>query len=225
MAGTAEVVIIVPVLRRPRNAQRLVTSVVSSTDEGVARVLFVGSPGDDEEHAACRRTGCDLLVIDRRPATGDWARKINEAYRRTTEPYLFLGADDVLFRPGWWPAARRHLDAGAEVVGTNDLGNPRVMRGEHATHFVVARSYVDRCGTIDQRGVVLHEGYAHEMVDDEFLQTAEYRGVYAFAEDCHVEHLHPNWGKADSDPLYAAQRARMRQGRRLWLQRRHLWGR
>lgn len=227
MSG-ATLLMIIPVVQRPHRAAPVFESIQRATPPGVARVLFVGNHGDEPEHEACRATGADLMVIGVR-RDGDYARKVNAAYRASTEPLLFLGADDLDFHPGWFEAVMRRIDAGAAVVGTNDLGNPRVMRGEHATHCVVTRDYVDRFGTIDQPGEVLHEGYAHEYCDDELVGTAKMRQAWAFAEDAHVEHLHPNWlgsdgkPKAPSDHLYSDQRRRMRQSRPLYLRRRQMW--
>lgn len=222
MSSKAEILVIIPVLRRPHRAAPVLESIGAATTQP-HRVLFVGSPGDDEEHAAVRAAGGDLLVIDRLPGRGDWARKIQAAYNVSDEPLIFLGADDLAFHPGWLEAAQRCLTAGIGVVGTNDLGNRRVMAGEHATHCVVTRDYVERFGTIDQPGQVLHEGYWHEFVDDELVGTAKKRGAWAFAADAVVEHLHPNWGKAPSDGLYDQQQARMRDGKRVYQRRRHLW--
>jgi hypothetical protein len=101
------------------------------------------------------------------------------------------------------------------VVGTQDLCNGRTLRGEHATHFLVRRSYMLERGTVDERGKIFHEGYPHEYVDDELVGTARARGAWAFAEASIVEHLHPSVGKAPLDPLYEQQRARMRRGQRL----------
>jgi hypothetical protein len=70
---------------------------------------------------------------------------------------------------------------------------------------------------------VLFEGYPHEYVDDEFVGTARKRGAWAFAADSHVEHLHPSWGKAPMDPMYAAQRKRMTAGAMIYRSRRPLW--
>ena len=125
--------------------------------------------------------------------------------------------------PGWLSAALARLAPGIGVVGTNDLGSPRVMAGEHATHSLVTRSYADEFGTIDEPGKVLHEGYVHEFVDDELVATARFRSAWAFAVDSHVEHLHPCWGKAPMDRLYAGQSERIRAGRKLYDRRRHLW--
>lgn len=216
------IAILIPVLRRPHRAAPVLQSITAATPQP-HRVLFIGSPGDDAEHDAVRAAGGELLVIDQLTGPGDWARKIQAGYEATSEPLIFLGADDLHFHPGWLEAAQAQLLDGIGVVGTNDRGNPRVMAGEHATHCVVTRDYVDRLGTIDQPGQVLHEGYWHEYVDDEFVATAKHRIAWAFAFDSVVEHLHPNWDKAPSDQLYAMQRARMKAGRRTFQRRRHLW--
>jgi hypothetical protein len=89
------------------------------------------------------------------------------------------------------------------VIGTNDLGNPRVTSGEHATHLLVRRSYVDDMGSSwDGPKVVAHEGYGHWFVDDELVTAAKQRGVWAMALGSLVEHLHPAWGKANDDDVY-----------------------
>jgi hypothetical protein len=148
--------------------------------------------------------------------------KINAGVRATRAPLLMFGADDLAFHPGWLPAAQRLMSPTVGVVGTQDLCNPRVIRGEHATHCLVARWYT-RLGSIDNPRQVLHEGYVHEFVDDEFVATARHRGAFAFAHDSIVEHLHPDAGKAPMDDLYAARRPRMRAGRDVFRHRQHLW--
>lgn len=219
--ATADVVIIIPVLNRPHRAAPVLQSAIEASPS--ARVLFVGSPGDDAEHEAVRKAGGELLVIDQPCLPGDYARKVNAAYRATKEPLLFLAADDVHFHAGWFEAAAAKVEGRTEVVGTNDLGNRRVIAGTHSTHTLVTRRYCDNMGTIDQRRCVLHEGYWHEWTDDEFIETAKSRNAWAFARDSIVEHLHYNWGKAPLDPIYAAQRQRMAVTKHLYLQRRHLW--
>lgn len=109
------------------------------------------------------------------------------------------------------------------MVGTNDGSNPRTASGRHSTHTAVTRDYVDRLGTADEPGKVLHEGYWHEYVDDEFVWTAKARRVWAHAADSHVEHLHPNWGKRPADASDAKQPERFAQGRALFDSRRPLW--
>ena len=214
------VAVIVPMLGRPHTVDPLVSSLRSTAP--TARILFVCTPGDAEVMAEIDRVGCERIEVDG-PRPGDYARKINAGYRYTTEPLIFTGACDLRFHESWLEHACRRLTDGIGVVGTNDLGSRRVRRGVHATHSLVTRAYVDEFGTIDEPGVVLHEGYPHEYVDDELVQTAMYRKAWAFAADSRVEHLHPAWGKAPTDAMYEQQADRMRAGRRLYDARRRLW--
>lgn len=156
---------------------------------------------------------------------GDYARKINRGYLVSSEPFLFLGADDLAFRPGWLAAGLAPFaDPAIGVVGTQDLApTERARSGEHATHVLVRRRYVDELGTIDEPGKILHESYPHEYVDDELVGTAKARGAWHFAGDSVVEHLHPSWGKAPTDALYRDQARRMAIGRRIFERRRPLW--
>src|SRR5690606_17291779 len=147
--------------------------------------------------------------------------KINYAYRRTTADWIFCGADDIRFHPGWLDPLPALHELGYGVVGTNDLGNPRVWCGQHATHFFVRRAYARRFGVVDQPDAILHEGYRHSCADDECVQTAIARGAFAPCPTSIVEHLHPFWGKADDDDVYRRGReaeARDRQWYRVRLQ-------
>lgn len=216
-------VVLIPVLGRPHRIEPLLASIAEATPEP-HRILFLCSPGDEVVHAVIDTHGVDRLTIPDEPGPGDYARKINAGFRATTEPFVFLGADDLMFHAGWLSAAIRCVRAGTGVVGTQDLANPRVLRGEHSTHSLVMRTYVDGFGTIDEPGKILHEGYWHELVDDELVETAKHRGAWTFAAMSIVEHLHPMVGKAPTDAMYDMQRLRMHRSRPLFLQRRKLWG-
>ncbi len=216
------IVIIVPVLKRPHRVRPLIDSIEAATPEA-HRTLFVVSPGDDDEITAIKDAGAEFIETPEPYPSGDYAKKINLAYRASWEPLLFLGADDLHFHEGWFEKAYGKLQPGIGVVGTNDLGNKRTRRGEHSTHSLVTRDYADKFGTIDERHKILHEGYPHEFVDDELCQTAQFRGAYAHARDCIVEHMHPHWGKAETDELYQAEPQRMIAGREVFEGRRRLW--
>lgn len=209
-------VVIVPMLGRAGQVERLVSSLKASTDR--ARPLFVCTSNDVEVLDAV--AGYDHLVV--KPAErGDYAHKINLGVEASGEPLIFTGAIDLHFHPGWLEAAEWMLEGLTEVVGTNDLTNPRTASG-HSTHTLVNREYAGR-GLIDGRPGLLCEDYIHEFVDDEMIGTARKRGVYAHAVDAVVEHLHPMAGKADWDDTYRAMNARMRADRSLFNRRRQLW--
>ncbi len=217
---TASVVVLIPMLGRPHRVAPMLETLTTTTP--TARPLFLVSPADAAVHAAIDAVGAERLTVDG-PYPGDYARKINAGYRASDEPLIFLGADDIAFHVDWLEQATSRLDPGVGVVGTNDLGSPRVITGQHATHSLVTRAYADKFGTIDQPGAILHEGYPHEFVDDELVETAKHRDAWAFARFSYVEHLHPAWGKAPVDKLYMGQRRRMDRGRRICNERRHLW--
>lgn len=216
------VAIIVPVLKRPHRVAPLMENVAAVTQRPY-RLLFVATDSDSAEIAALKAAGADFVTIN---APGTYARKINLGARETTEPLVFSAADDVVFHPGWLEAATAQLVNGIEVVGTNDLGNPRTMSGAHSTHSLFTRRYIDQGGVIDgPPGTVLHEGYPHEYCDDEFIGTAKARGVYAHAFDSHVEHLHYLWGKGTDDATYQLGRSRTVVGKHLFRRRKRLWAR
>jgi GT2 family glycosyltransferase len=212
------VAVIVPVLARPHRAQPLVDSLRATTD---CRMLFVCSPTDTDQINACRQTGEETLVVDWDPGRADFAKKVNEAYRHTTEDWVFCGADDLRFTPGWLEAAIKigeQADAG--VVGTQDLGNPEVKRGRHSTHPLVARTYIEtQGGTFDQTGEIYCELYSHQFVDTELVHVAKARGRWQFAKTSVVEHNHPHWGKSEMDATYDKAVADTKADRALFSQR------
>lgn len=221
MSSPADVAILVPLLRRPWRVAPLLGSITATTTVP-HQVVFACTPSDLATIDAVHTAGYKPLLVDRH-RKGDYARKIQAGIDATDTPFVFTGADDLKFHPHWFEKARAKMVDGIGVVGTNDLANPRVVAGEHATHSLVARWYCE-LGTIDEPGVLLHHGYVHEFVDDELVGTAKKRGAWAFAADSHVEHLHPIYNPAvPMDEMYADQRRRMGVSRTLYTRRRALW--
>ena len=224
--GRGEVLLVLPVLRRVHRLEPVARSIREATPEP-HRILFVASAHDTPVIRELRRLErilpIEVLVMPRRNV-GDYAAKCNAGAATGPEPFVFCGADDLAFHAGWWPAVRAAFeDPAIGVVGTQDLANPRTIAGEHSTHLVFRRTYVDELGTIDEPGKLFHEGYPHEYVDDEAVETAKHRGAWAFAHGAVVEHLHPMVGKAPPDDLYRAQARRMAVGRGVFARRRALW--
>lgn len=219
----ATISIIVPVYRRPHRAAPLVESALAASTVDV-EVMFVCTARDRAEVAACRATGARVEVLYGPRAHGDYARKINHGVRVTDSPYMFQGADDLAFTPGWDErvlavAAR----PGAGIVGTVDLGNSRTRGARHSTHSLITRDYAI-LGTIDDPFVTLHEGYRHNFVDDELIGTARHRDAYQ-PSNAVVEHLHPNWHKAPRDRVYDLGEEGFSIDRDLFNVRRLLWER
>jgi len=195
--ATDEVAVIVPVLRRPQNAAPFMQSLRAST--GLARVYAVADEDDPDTIQAWRDAGAEVIVDNVRT----FPRKVNLGYHKTSEPWIFVCGDDVKFWPGWLDHAQHAADMlEADVVGTNDLGSERSLRGEHSGHILIRRSYIDQVGASwDGPGIVCHEGYMHKA-DEEIAAAAKARGKWQMALGSRVEHRHPMWGKGDDDEVY-----------------------
>lgn len=190
--------VIVPTVReRIANLAPLAETLRAST--GLADLILVV---DDEEHAAEAKdaAGYGRTVVQ----PGKFPVKVNAGYASSSAPWVKVVGDDVRFRPGWLDQAQLVARLyGAKVVGSNDLANARVMAGDHATHWLIARDYIEEVGASwDGPGVVCHEGYRHWFCDDEIVAAAKQRGVFQVALGSFVEHFHPIAGKADIDDVY-----------------------
>jgi hypothetical protein len=216
------IAVIVPVLGRPARVRPLVESFTRATLPGDAVLVFVAQTSDVDEVAAIRACGQEPVLVG--DVDRSWARKINRGYESTSAPWLLLGADDLEFRCGWVDTVRKMLRTHAGVIGTNDLGNEGTMKGTHSTHPLVRRAYADHCGTVDERGRVVHQGYDHNFPDTELVATAVKRGLYVHRVDCVIEHLHPAWGKGASDPIYALGQKHVQRDQALFLQRAARYG-
>lgn len=212
--ATVPTAVIVPVLNRPANARPFVESLRAST--GLARIVPVIEADDVESWDAWLEMGVLPLLADGHT----FAEKVNQGARETDEPWLLIVGDDVRFHPGWLDAAQFAAGDRYDVVGTNDMGNPRVVRGEHATHILLRRSYVEKVGASwDGPGIVAHEGYRHWFVDDEIVTCAKQRDTWVSAGASIIEHLHPLWGKAVEDDTYLHGQESRFTDEALWQQR------
>ncbi len=213
--------ILVPVLGRPHRAAPLVQNIRDTTTEP-HRVEFICSHEDREQIQACLASGADVIhIMDNAAGAGDYAKKINEGFRRSTSDWIFQAADDLTFTPGWAEAALKMADTGPgyDVVATNDMANASVKRGQFGTHNLIRRRYVTAHG-----GQVLHEGYDHNFVDRELCGWAQARGVFVFARHSKVVHSHPLWKTAPNDATYIKSLDRFRQDQKLFYSRAHMWG-
>lgn len=215
-----ECVVLIPVLGRPSLIEPLVNNIYDTAP--TVSILFLTTPEDEEGTAAVVKSGERYQPVIKKPR-GDYARKINTGYKITKEPVLFMGATDLVFHPGWLENGLAELNNNIQCVGTNDLGNPRVISGKHSTHSFVTRHYVKKYGLIDGPGKILFEGYPHEYCDDEFVWTAKARKMYKFSRNSVVEHMHPAWGKAEWDDSYRECDNRLELGNRIFRRRVRLW--
>jgi glycosyltransferase involved in cell wall biosynthesis len=203
--------ILIPVLGRPQNAQRVVDSIEAATTLP-HRTLFICSQGDKEQIKACRATGADVLVCRHSSERSDYPKKMNAGFKKTSNDFIVLGSDDVDFAPGWDVLVERVVTLKrVGVYGTNDLSNRHVMRGLNSTHPIVRRSYVDtQGGALEGPGVLISETYDHNFSERELTGLAMWRRKWMFMPKVHLKHLHPAWGSAPDDETYKKGAANFR---------------
>lgn len=211
--AVAPVAVVVPVLSRPQNVMPFMRSLKAST--GLATAYFVCDPDDQAEMAAVTEHGGQVLIHD--GEHGTFAVKANYGYRNTTEPWILLVGDDVIFRPGWYDRAIRAAGDRFSLVGTNDLSD---IRRDLAVHPLIRRSWVDEHGASwDGPGTIAHQGYRHCFVDNEWSAVAQQDRAFILAPDAVVEHMHPLFHKGVVDDVYRKGQVSYDRDKRLWEKR------
>jgi len=190
-----EVAVIVPAMRA-ENLDRLRES-FNKTNDGSAHLLVV--------HDGEPRYGIDMVATGKDLTS--YAEKVNTGFGLAGSPWVFLCGDDVEFHPGWLEEASKLADR-FDVIGTNDslpgrIRNPLVASGQHADHFFVRRSYVDRYGaSLDGPGSLAPTVYGHWFVDKGIIELAKARGTFAPCLSSVVEHHHPGYDGKPRDDVY-----------------------
>jgi hypothetical protein len=209
----ASTAILIPVLDRPHRIAPLLANIAQATPEPHI-VVFAAS--DEPTIAELDPLGAQYI----RDAGDTWPNRINRLFHATTEPYVFLAGDDVLFHRGWLSHAMREMRDLDGVVVVNDLHNPA------GTSALVSRGYIEReSGCFDTPSVVVFPGYTHNFCDSELFETAGARDRFARCPASVVEHLHPCAGKAEMDSTYRKGCARYLEDKALFETRRRLWTR
>jgi glycosyltransferase involved in cell wall biosynthesis len=213
--------IIIPTIGRPDRLAALVDNIdtVTATDHSIT---FVTEAFDTATIETVTALGLTPVINDR---TENYAGAVNTAYEQSDADYLFAGADDLIFHPGWDQACLAGFDGWFGVVGTNDLLNPYVLAGSHSTHHLVARWYLDDVGGVVDLGPgsFLPECYDHNFTDTEFIGTAKMRARFRPCLDAVVEHLHVTTGRAPADATHERSVRAFAEDAAMYDDRRELW--
>lgn len=185
----ADLAILIPTLGRADKLVPLLANIAATT-ETPHTVYFVMERTDTASHEALRGIDAVRVIGD----FGSCAKAMNAGYRRSSEPYIFTGNDDLWFRPGWDLAALAALEEpGKHVCGTNDA------HGRMTCFAMVERAYIEEHSGVFDQPATLYHSYASQYVDTEFADFAKARGVWTEAPDSITEHQHWEFGKADRD--------------------------
>jgi glycosyltransferase involved in cell wall biosynthesis len=210
------IAVIIPTLGRPHKVAEIVKNLQETAPS--ATPYFVIESHDLETAEAIQQANAQKIVNTR---SGSYAGAVNTALLETTEPYLFVSADDFYYHEGWLePLLEQAKSFG--LCASNDLHNQDVQNGTLATCFLVTREYA-QTACIDEPGVILHEGYTHNFVDAEISETAISRGQFVYCPESRVEHLHYLWGLSVKDETYTKSLLYHAQDQTLFNNRKTLW--
>lgn len=221
--------IVVPTLGRSDKLPWIADNVRQNTDIKYTLAFVVEASDNESLRMAklCAQNDSRVVpIINERAAS--YAGAVNTAFLHTDHDHVFLAADDVFFHPHWdMPLFDRiAADPWAQVIGTNDRLNPYVASGLHATHYLVAREYVDvyGSGVIDSREpILLYEGYKHNYTDTEFIATAKMRSRFRPCLDSIVAHQHHTTGLIYVDDTYEKSMSTMSDDAHTYRSRIPLW--
>lgn len=189
------------------------------------QVTFIIEPDDNGSRSVLLGLHLPFVVNER---TANYAGAMNTAIANLDEfdsDFWFAGSDDLRFTPGWDVAALALMDGQTMVVGTNDLHNPFVLDGLHATHYLVDRRYIEKFGgtLTEGPGIGYYEGYTHQYTDTEFIGVAKARARFKPCLDSIVEHMHYTFGRSEHDATYTRAYEHLEEDRVLYEERKKQW--
>ena len=195
-----EIAIVIPTMGRAKLLFPLAWNIAKTTPAGVFQIYFVANVEDSlTQQAILQIEGPVQMVLTHKRG---YPPAVNVGVKTSTEPLIAIVNDDVRFHDGWWEALCSVDTPTVSVIATNDL-SPHTAGGDACTQPVVKRDYIEtHGGAWGEPGVAMHEGYVHNFSETELYDLARYRGVAAHAPDCIIEHVHPDWGKAEEDDTY-----------------------
>jgi hypothetical protein len=139
--------------------------------------------------------------VTREPGTTSvqgWNLAYAYAAAALSPDWLVLGADDLVWHDGWLVTALRvAADNGAHVIGLDD-GSGKTDLNKKACHYLVSYTFTQKV----LGGVMVPPAYKSWRFDREVSERARALGMYAPAWAAKVEHMHPDWKKAEMDETY-----------------------
>jgi hypothetical protein len=192
--------VIIPSLGRPA---RLAEALMSLRDAGAQlRAVSPISP----------RSGVGVIVVAEEPINqsvaaqcgarvlaegGNAVQKWNAGAAASYADWFVLGADDLLFRPGWLDVALATDKGGYVGLRTQGSGAP-----EYAEHYMASRAFcIKHLG-----GCLVIPHYLSQYLDVEAWARAQRAGVAVSTAEIVAEHRHWANGGAPFDATYQLSR-------------------
>jgi len=180
--------IIIPSKGRPYQLRDCVDGILATTAGYQIEIIIVV---DDLEGYAdlLKDYPVKLIHQDEPGAIRGW----NKGLKESQGEIVVMGADDLVFNPGWYEAMLAGFERG-RFVGLTYFTD---QRGTWATHYAMTRDYlIEHNG-----GVLICPAYHHQYIDFEASARAMKAGEYIPVSPI-IEHRHPAYGTAVWDQTY-----------------------
>lgn len=191
---------------RPDGLLRCVQSLRDTAPDVEILVVYDGDVAGEDEPIGVM---C-LMLPDAPGAIECW----NQGAAHASGDAFVLGADDIVFQPGWYEEAMSKL-VQMNMVGLVALNDMSPNAGKLATHYLVSKNYLVN----EWNGCLAIPAYEHYFVDTEATYRAQRDQMFSYAENAKVEHNHHLWGKAPEDETYKKGMSTFIEGRETYEER------
>jgi GT2 family glycosyltransferase len=198
MSAESQIAILVPTLGRADRLANVAENIHKNT-QTVHTIYFLIEKEDTASLNAIQKIGEKYILNEAIQYVG----AINTGFKRTTEPFIFCGSDDLDFKRGWDIACLKVMEY-PKVGITGGTDSWTISKtGLHVSHLFIRREYIEKYGGVeDEKNTIYSSRYIHTMCDIETEQTAMKRGAFKICPDAVIEHNHWFMGTAEKDSTY-----------------------
>ena len=206
-----DVYVLLPTIYRPSQLRRVLES-IRDTAPDIGIVVAI-EQNDEASALVAHEFGAILTRCPDHQGGVSYAWNIALRAAPATAQAFVLGADDLIFKPGWYEATISALDSigGDGLVGFNDLHKS----ADFSTHFLMTRNHLVKVNG----GVMACPHYRAEGVDYEACRRAQKAGKYIKANAAQVEH---DWNGRHPDQWFKLNMQSWGKTRRLMKEREKL---
>lgn len=191
--------VIIPTYKRSEKLPNLIKSFKKNSSQ--ARLLFVINIQDEDTRNKLERLGAEFITCN-----GEYVECINFAVKETDNPFIFCGADDILFTKNWDKKLLKVMED-EKIMVTGGLDDWIISKsGVHISHPLVRRSYLGQSYWNATTDDLYCPEYIHYQCDIELEQLAHTKGVLEVCTTCEIPHHHYVNGKSQDDHTYTRSR-------------------
>lgn len=201
-----KIAVLIPTYKRENKLEALVKSFYINSKQ--SNLYFIIEPDDKKTLEKLESLNKDykqkfkIIIFN-----GEYVSAINKGVSITDEPFIFCGADDILFSKDWDKKLLKIMgDENINVTGGIDdwiCSKSNV----HISHPLVRRSYIEGIGSYWGGNKSLYfEGYKHYQCDIELEQLAWTRNCFRLCKEVVIAHNHYVNKKSEDDETYQKSR-------------------